>query len=235
MSRTIVVTGAGDGIGRAMAMAFAAAGDHVVAVGLPPFRELPESVRVVPLDIRDESGVARLLASLDRIDVLVHAAGIIRRRDEFDPAVFDEVLEVNLGAAMKLCMSAKPLLERGRAEGGDASVLFVASMLSFFGSGQAPAYAASKGAVVQLAKSLAIAWGPAGIRVNCVAPGWIETALTQPLRDDPDRARKIVERTPLGRWGRPEDVSGAAVFLASDRARFITGVVLPVDGGYLVA
>lgn len=235
MPRTIVVTGGGEGIGRAIALAFHAEGDEVVAVGLPPFRDLPETIRTVPLDIRDDQGVAERIASLDRIDVLVHGAGIIRRRDEFDPSVFAEVLEVNLAAAMRITLACRPSLERACEQQGDGSVLFIASMLSVFGSGQAPAYSASKGAIVQLAKSLAIAWGPAGLRVNCIAPGWIETALTQPLRDDPERTRRIIERTPLGRWGRPEDVAGAAVFLASERARFITGAVLPVDGGYLVA
>jgi len=108
-------------------------------------------------------------------------------------------------------------------------------MLSFFGSGYAPAYSASKGGVVQLTKSLAIAWAPEGVRVNALAPGWIETALTAPLYNDPARRGAITARTPMGRWGRPADVAGAAVFLASPAAAFITGIVLPVDGGYSIA
>ena len=114
-------------------------------------------------------------------------------------------------------------------------VINIASMLAFFGSGYAPAYSASKGGVAQLTKSLAIAWAPHGVRVNAIAPGWIETALTAPLVADPAKSDAIVSRTPLGRWGQPADVAGAAVFLASPAAAFITGVILPVDGGYSIA
>jgi NAD(P)-dependent dehydrogenase (short-subunit alcohol dehydrogenase family) len=108
-------------------------------------------------------------------------------------------------------------------------------MLSFFGGGLVPGYSASKGGVAQLTKSLAIAYAADGIRVNAVAPGWIATPLTQALQDDPVRSGPILARTPMGRWGRPEDVADPVVFLASEAARFITGVVLPVDGGYLIA
>ena len=110
-----------------------------------------------------------------------------------------------------------------------------ASMLTFFGSGFVPAYSASKGGVAQLTKSLAIAWAAEGIRVNAVAPGWIATAFTQPLLDDDERSQTVLSRTPLGRWGRPEDVAGAVCFLCSKTAAFITGVVLPIDGGYSIA
>jgi NAD(P)-dependent dehydrogenase (short-subunit alcohol dehydrogenase family) len=114
-------------------------------------------------------------------------------------------------------------------------VINIASMLSFFGSGQVPAYSASKGGVAQLTKSLAIAWAVHGVRVNAIAPGWIETPLTAPLVADATRRDAITSRTPLGRWGTPQDVAGAALFLASPAAAFITGVVLPVDGGYSIA
>jgi NAD(P)-dependent dehydrogenase (short-subunit alcohol dehydrogenase family) len=114
-------------------------------------------------------------------------------------------------------------------------VVNIASMLSFFGSGYAPAYSASKGGIVQLTKSLAIAWAPHGVRVNAIAPGWIETPLTAPLLADAAKRDAITARTPLGRWGKPADVAGAALFLASPAAAFITGAVLPVDGGYSVA
>jgi NAD(P)-dependent dehydrogenase (short-subunit alcohol dehydrogenase family) len=108
-------------------------------------------------------------------------------------------------------------------------------MLTFFGSGFVPAYSASKGGIAQLTKSLAIAWAGKGIRVNAIAPGWIETAMTQPLVEDAARRQAILERTPLGRWGQPEDIAGAALFLCSPAAAFITGTILPVDGGYSIA
>ena len=138
------------------------------------------------------------------------------------------VLDVNLTGTMRLCTAARPLLARQRG-----AIVNVASMRSFSGAGLAPAYSASKGGIAQLTKSLAIGWAADGIRVNAVAPGWITTTLTQVLREDAGVESAILSRTPLGRWGTPEDVAGAVVFLCSDAAAFITGTVLPVDGGYL--
>jgi NAD(P)-dependent dehydrogenase (short-subunit alcohol dehydrogenase family) len=131
---------------------------------------------------------------------------------------------------MRMCAACHPLLAVSRG-----CVINIASMLSFFGGGSVPAYSASKGGIAQLTKSLAIAWAADGIRVNAIAPGWIETALTAPLTADARRREEIVQRTPLGRWGQPEDVAGAAVFLCSPAAAFITGAILPVDGGYSIA
>ena len=131
---------------------------------------------------------------------------------------------------MRLCLACKP-----RFAAAGAAIVNTASMLSFFGSPFVPGYAASKGGVAQLTKSLAAAWAADRVRVNAVAPGWIATPLTQPLQDDPARAAPILARTPLGRWGTPQDIAGPVLFLASADARFVTGVVLPVDGGYLIA
>jgi NAD(P)-dependent dehydrogenase (short-subunit alcohol dehydrogenase family) len=143
---------------------------------------------------------------------------------------FAKVIDVNLTGTMRLCAACRTRLAASRG-----CVLNIASMLSFFGSAAVPAYSASKGGIAQLTKSLAIAWAPDGVRVNAIAPGWIETALTEPLYSDPQRRDEILRRTPLGRWGQPADVAGAAVFLCSPAAAFITGVILPVDGGYSIA
>ena len=140
------------------------------------------------------------------------------------------VLDVNLHGAMRGAAAARPILTRGVG-----TILNIASMLSFFGGALVPGYSASKGGIAQLTKSLALAYAAEGLRVNALAPGWIATPLTQALREDPARSEAILSRTALRRWGEPQDIAGAAVFLASPLAAFITGVVLPVDGGYLVA
>jgi NAD(P)-dependent dehydrogenase (short-subunit alcohol dehydrogenase family) len=174
--------------------------------------------------------VTELLGSLDRLDCLVNCAGVIRRGDEHDPAVFEAVVDVNLNGTMRVCAGARSLLTET-----SGTIVNLASMLSFFGGGLVPGYSASKGGIAQLTKSLAIAYAKDGIRVNAVAPGWIETPLTTALRSDQERSSAILGRTPLGRWGRPQDVTGAVLFLCSPAAAFITGAVVPVDGGYAVA
>ena len=166
---------------------------------------------------------------MDRLDILVNCAGIIRRGAEHDVEVFEQVIDVNLVGTMRCCAAARPLLAK---QGG--SIVNIASMLSFFGGGLVPGYSASKGGVAQLTKSLAIAYAAERIRVNALAPGWIATSLTRALQDDDTRNRAVLDRTPMKRWGSPEDVAGAALFLCSRAADFITGVVLPVDGGYLI-
>lgn len=213
------MSGGTSGIGAGIAAAFSASGARVIAAGL-------ES----GFDVRSAESIATLLGGLDRLDVLVNAAGVIRRGEEHDPEVFAAVLDVNLTGAMRMCSACLPLLA---ANGG--SVVNIASVLSFFGGGLVPGYSASKGGMVQLTKSLAIAWAGQGIRVNAVAPGWIETPLTQALREDASRSQAILARTPMGRWGTPEDIAGPVLFLASDAAAFVTGAVLAADGGYLVA
>ena len=185
---------------------------------------------MLSLDVSDAQSIDTLIARLDRLDILVNSAGIIRREAEYELDKFQQVIDINLTSTMRMCLACKPLLAR---RGG--SIVNSASMLSFFGAGLAPAYSASKGGVAQLTKSLAIAWATDQIRVNAVAPGWIATPLTQRLQDDPVRSAAILARTPLNRWGRPQDLVGAVVFLCSPAANFITGAILPVDGGYLIA
>jgi NAD(P)-dependent dehydrogenase (short-subunit alcohol dehydrogenase family) len=231
-----LVTGGTSGIGRGIAQALADHGCDVTVTGrtadeVDAFRFSSDALTASPLDVTDQNAIDQLIRKFDRLDILINAAGILRRGGrEFELPQFLGVVDVNLSGTMRMCLACQPLLAR---RGG--SVVNLASMLSFFGSGFVPAYSASKGGIAQLTKSLAIAWARHEIRVNAIAPGWIETAMTQPLRDDPGRSRAILERTPMGRWGRPEDVAGAAVFLCSPAAAFITGVVLPVDGGYSIA
>jgi NAD(P)-dependent dehydrogenase (short-subunit alcohol dehydrogenase family) len=153
---------------------------------------------------------------------------ILRDGKEFTIEGFQKVLDVNLTGTMRMCMAARPLLEK---HGG--AIVNTASIWSFFGGGLVPAYTASKGGVAQLTKALAVAWTPK-IRVNAIAPGWIETELTRAAQADPARSEAIVARTPFGRWGKPDDIGGAVVFLCSEGAGFVTGAVLPVDGGYSV-
>ena len=235
-SRTVLITGGISGIGRAIAEAFAAEGWRVIVTAKtaaeiessPPLRE---EMIAHALDVTDSFRVSEIIASIERLDVLVNAAGTILRGGlEFDPENFASVIGVNLTGAMRVCNAARELLFANRG-----CVINIASMLAFFGSGYAPAYSASKGGIVQLTKSLAIAWAPHDVRVNAIAPGWIETALTAPLWQDPDRKQAIINRTPLARWGQPADVAGAALFLSSPAAAFITGITLPVDGGYSIA
>jgi NAD(P)-dependent dehydrogenase (short-subunit alcohol dehydrogenase family) len=231
--KSALITGGTGGIGSAIAHGLLAASCKVFAADLPrvePVPELDNRIEVLPLDVSDAPSIDRLIARLDRLDILVNSAGIIRREAEYELDNFQQVIDVNLTSTMRMCLACKPLLAR---RGG--SIVNIASMLSFFGAGLAPAYSASKGGVAQLTKSLAIAWATDQIRVNAVAPGWIATPLTQRLQDDPVRSAAILARTPLNRWGRPQDLAGAVVFLCSPAANFITGVILAVDGGYLIA
>jgi NAD(P)-dependent dehydrogenase (short-subunit alcohol dehydrogenase family) len=225
---TALVTGGANGIGLGIARAFAAKGMRAIAADLvtPPDAAGVEFRR---LDVASAAEVEALVSGLARLDALVNCAGVIRRDEEFDLAMFETVINVNLTGTMRMCAACRPLLRETRG-----AIVNMASMLSFFGGPRVPAYTASKGGIAQLTKSLAAAWAAEGIRVNAVAPGWIETPLTEALREDSARSAVILSRTPLARWGTPEDVAGPVLFLCSKEAAFITGAVLPVDGGYSI-
>ena len=229
-SKSVLVTGGTSGIGRAVAQAFAQAGANVIAAGLPGAETSEDGFRNERLDVSDIEAVHRLLTTIPALDVLVNAAGMIRRDDEFDIDVFEQVIDVNLTGTMRLCTAARPHLQKTRG-----CIVNIASLLSYFGGARVPAYSASKGGVAQLTRSLALAWAGDGIRVNAVAPGWIATPLTQALQDDPSRSAGLLGRTPFGRWGLPEEVAGPVLFLCSDAASFMTGAIVPVDGGYSAA
>ena len=231
--KVVLVSGGSSGIGFGIAQGFLAAGAKVTITGLTE-AELGEArsagITAVALDVADLGACKKLIAGFTALDVLVNCAGMIRRANaEHDPEVFAQVIDVNLNGTQRLCALARPLLAKARG-----AIVNTASMRSFSGAAVTPAYSASKGAVMQLTKSLAIAYAEEGIRVNAIAPGWVATALTKSLRDNPETNRAVLERTPMKRWADPADMAGPVMFLCSPAAAFVTGVILPVDGGYMV-
>ena len=225
--KSAFISGGTSGIGLALAKGFAQAGYQVTASGIGQLPDTDESIEFISIDVTDGDAVVEYFEQIKTLNTLINAAGIIRREDEHHPKTFEQVVDTNLNGTMRLCAAARDALSQT-----NGSIINIASMLSYFGGGLVPGYAASKGGVVQLTKSLAIAYAKDGIRANAIAPGWIDTPLTGDLRADSKRNQTILDRTPLGRWGDPNELVGPALFLAGQEASFITGAVLNVDGGY---
>jgi len=241
--KNALVTGSSRGMGAAIAVALAEAGANVALHGS---RSVPTDVvqRIATTGVRHVALTAdlsqpenapelveRAIASLGSIDILINNAGTTRRAPavEFTLADWDHVIATNLTSAFRLCQCAAcPMLARGSGK-----IINMASLLSCQGGITVPAYAAAKGGIAQLTKALANEWASHGVQVNAIAPGYMATDLTQALQNDPTRSRQILERIPAARWGLPQDVAGAAIFLASSASDYIDGHVLVVDGGWL--
>lgn len=230
----VIVSGGTSGIGLAIARGFAGLGANVTATGTSPekFSRLEKEdhggISFVVADVRDRLAVERLVGGHSSLDVVVNAAGIARPDTEFSEEVFLDVIDVNLVSAMRLATAAREKL--GRSNG---SIINTASMLSYLADASVPAYGASKTGILGLTRALAHAYGPEGIRVNAIAPGYHTTDMTEALWSNPVSEANIAKRAALKRWGTSEDLVGAALFLASPAAGFITGVCLDVDGGYV--
>jgi 2-deoxy-D-gluconate 3-dehydrogenase len=244
--RVAVVTGGNGGIGLGMARGLAEAGARIVVAARNPeksrraveaLEKLGTAARFCPVDVTDEASVDAMVRStleaFGRLDILVNNAGINIRKQpqEYSLAEWHRVVDTNLTSAFLCSKAVYPTM---KAAGG-GKIINIGSMMSIFGASFTPAYAASKGGIVQLTKALATAWARDHIQVNAVLPGWIDTELTQNARREvPGLHERILARTPEGRWGIEEDMAGVAVFLGSPASDFVTGTAIPVDGGYAV-
>ncbi|HUB17006.1 MAG TPA: glucose 1-dehydrogenase [Acidobacteriaceae bacterium] len=241
--KTALVTGAAGGLGAAIALALADAGAAVACHGnrrpaeetARKIRELGRDGRAFSADLGADDGADRLFssvtASMAAPDILVNNAGMIHRAAAEDHGLdaWKQVLQVNLTSAFRLCqLAGRAMLERRHGK-----IVNIASMMAFQGGIRIAAYTASKGGIAQMTRALANEWAPRNVQVNAIAPGYFRTENTLALQKDETRNRQILERIPAGRWGEPEDLTGAAVFLASPASDYVTGTVLVVDGGWL--
>ncbi|WP_279387509.1 2-dehydro-3-deoxy-D-gluconate 5-dehydrogenase KduD [Rubrobacter taiwanensis] len=243
--RVALVTGAARGLGRAIAAGLAEAGADVAVLDRLEAEETAREISAsgrraqkLRFDLREataaqaEKIVAECVRELGRLDILVNNAGVIRRAPalEFSEQDWEDVLSVNLTSVFYLSQAAA---RHFVAAGRGGKIINLASVLSYQGGITVPSYAASKSGVANLTRALANEWAGRGINVNALAPSYYTTELTADLRDDPERSEALLARIPAGRWGEPEDLKGAAVFLASDAAAYVHGTILPVDGGWL--
>jgi 2-deoxy-D-gluconate 3-dehydrogenase len=241
--KTAIVTGASAGIGQAIAVALAQAGARIAGVARSSMNETGRLVdeaggafHAVRADLSSIEPVGRILDETigwaGRADILVNNAGIIRRADplEFSETDWDDVINVDLKSVFFL---SQAFARRAVARGGGAKIINVASILASVGGIRVPSYTAAKHGVAGLTKLLANEWAAKGINVNAIAPGYVRTDATQALQDDPARSERLLSRIPAGRWGEPEDIGGAAVFLASRASSYCHGTILVVDGGWL--
>lgn len=225
--RALVVGGRG-GIGSAISRALSAQGAAVTITGKRTGGRTEGGFPYRQLDVRDGAAVASLAAAFDGLDILVNCLGdLVREGREFEPEVFARIIEVNLVGTYRLCHAFLPKLRPRRG-----CIINIASTSAFEGTPRLPAYGAAKAGIVQLTKTLARAWAADGVRVNAIAPGSVRTERNRVLQEDPAWSALIEARTPLGRWGMPPEIGGAAVYLASSAAGFVTGAALVVDGGY---
>jgi 2-deoxy-D-gluconate 3-dehydrogenase len=243
-NKVALVTGASRGLGQAMTLGLAEAGADIAGLDMTECSETCEQVQAlgrqyhsVVCDLREASPeqltetVAGVVSALGRLDILINNAGIIRRAPifEFSEENWDDVLQINLKAVFFLAQAAA----RQMAGQGGGKIINVASMLSFQGGILVPSYTAAKSGVAGITKALANELAPKNINVNAIAPGYMATDNTAPLRADPKRSQSILERIPSGRWGLPDDLKGIAVFLASSASDYMHGAIVPVDGGWL--
>ena len=228
----VLISGGSGGIGSAFAHAFLQHGAQVTVTDLkpPPDDVLKAGARFEALDVTNDEAVLALAKKIDTLDVLIHCAGKLKRWEEHQPEVFREIVDIHLFGNMRLAAAFRPHLKQTRG-----CLINIASMYSYFGAPQVPAYAAAKTAVVGLTRSLALAYAEDGIRVNAIAPGWIATEISRGGRENPEFNNKLLARLPSKRWAEPEELAGTALFLASPASALINGVTIPVDGGYTSA
>jgi len=226
--KTVLITGGTGGIGAALTQAFIAHGATVIAADLAePKLPLPQGARFVQLDVTSTEAVDALAARTNTVDCIIHCAGRLVRWEEYKPETFNQIIDIHLTGNLRLANAFRPHL---KATGG--CLINIGSMYSYFGAPQVPAYAAAKTAVISLTKSLAMSFAADGIRVNAIAPGWIKTEISRGGRENPEFNARVVARIPNGEWAEPKDLAGTAIFLASEAAKLVNGVTIPVDGGY---